>query len=122
MAKTWVLDTETKGTGAEMVPLERLEKKLRSRGVRPAISPKRKPPPAPAPEPRAPWRFKVVDVVSRSVLAEDADAGTTLEVLRGTRSIVDVRIYVWRPKEGGWELLTFDERKILWDLREADAA
>jgi hypothetical protein len=122
MAKTWVLDTETKGTGAEMVPLERLEKKLRSRGVRPAISPKRKPPPAPAPEARAPWRFKVVDVVSRSVLAEDADARTTLEVLRGTRSIVDVRIYVWRPKEGEWELLTFDERKILWDLREADAA
>ena len=56
------------------------------------------------------------------VLAEDADARTTLDVLRGTRSIVDVRIYVWRPKEGEWELLTFDERKILWDLRQADAS
>jgi hypothetical protein len=27
MAKTWVLDTETKGTGANMVPLERVQKK-----------------------------------------------------------------------------------------------
>jgi hypothetical protein len=27
MAKTWVLDTETKGTGANMVPLDKVEKK-----------------------------------------------------------------------------------------------
>ena len=27
MAKTWVLDTETKGTGANMVPLEKVQKK-----------------------------------------------------------------------------------------------
>ena len=27
MAKTWVLDTETKGTGANMVPLEKTQKK-----------------------------------------------------------------------------------------------
>ncbi|MGH2716254.1 MAG: hypothetical protein ACRDM7_20700 [Thermoleophilaceae bacterium] len=27
MAKTWVLDTETKGTGANMVPLENVQKK-----------------------------------------------------------------------------------------------
>lgn len=30
----WVLDTETKGTGAEMVPLERLEKRKRLQGER----------------------------------------------------------------------------------------
>jgi hypothetical protein len=27
MGKTWVLDTETKGTGANMVPLEKVERK-----------------------------------------------------------------------------------------------
>ena len=31
MAKAWVLDTDTKGTGAEMVPLEKLERQ-RQRG------------------------------------------------------------------------------------------
>jgi hypothetical protein len=118
MAKTWVLDTETKGTGAEMVPLERLQQKLASRGVRPVTAPKLAPRPEPLPEPRQPWRFKVVDVASRRVLAEDADARATLGVLRGVRSVVDVRIYVWRPEESEWELLRIDERKVLWDLRE----
>jgi hypothetical protein len=42
--KTWVLDTETKGTGANMVPLEKVLKK-----PEPAAAQRR---PAPAPEPR----------------------------------------------------------------------
>ena len=39
MGKTWVLDTETKGTGANMVPLEKTQEKAASqpeRGSRPA--------------------------------------------------------------------------------------
>jgi hypothetical protein len=39
MAKTWVLDTETKGTGAEMVPIEKTLKKS-------ADKPARRPAPA----------------------------------------------------------------------------
>jgi hypothetical protein len=118
MAKTWVLDTETKGTGAEMVPLERLQEKLASKGVRPVIAHKAAPrPAAPAPQ-RERWKFKVVDVMTKRVLAGDVDARATLEVLRGVRSVVDVRIYVWRPQEEEWELLTFDQRKLLWDLRD----
>ena len=119
MGKTWVLDTETKGTGAEMVPLEKLQQKLASKGVRPVTAPKREPRPEPTPEPREPWRFKVVDLLSRRVLTENADARATLEVLRGIRSVVDVRIYIWRPRESEWELLTLDQRRILWDLRES---
>jgi hypothetical protein len=42
--KTWVLDTETKGTGANMVPLEKVLKQ-----PEPAAAPRR---PAPAAEPR----------------------------------------------------------------------
>lgn len=36
MAKVWVLDTETKGTGANMVPLEKLQAKPEPRRRRPA--------------------------------------------------------------------------------------
>jgi hypothetical protein len=39
MAKTWVLDTDTKGTGANMVPLEKVQEKAdapRRRVSRPA--------------------------------------------------------------------------------------
>jgi hypothetical protein len=42
--KTWVLDTETKGTGANVVPLEKVLKKPEQ------AAPRRRP--APAPEPR----------------------------------------------------------------------
>jgi hypothetical protein len=55
MAKTWVLDTDTKGTGARMVPLEDV---LENPDAKPK-APERKRQPAPQPskpaaEPRAP--------------------------------------------------------------------
>lgn len=34
MARTWVLDTDTKGTGASMVPLEKVEKEAGERSER----------------------------------------------------------------------------------------
>jgi hypothetical protein len=52
MGKTWVLDTETKGTGANMVPLEKVQKRADAeprRAARPAGA-------APAPRPAAPAR------------------------------------------------------------------
>jgi len=50
MAKTWVLDTDTKGTGARMVPLEDVLQKREPR-PRPAA-----PPPAPKPTEGPPAR------------------------------------------------------------------
>ena len=41
MAKTWVLDTETKGTGANVVPLEKLQKEAATRP--PDVKPPRRP-------------------------------------------------------------------------------
>ena len=35
MGKVWVLDTETKGTGAAMVPLEKAQKQPEPRKARP---------------------------------------------------------------------------------------
>jgi hypothetical protein len=120
VGKTWVLDTETKGTGAEMVPLEKLQEKLASKGVRPVMAHTPTARPSPPAAPREPWKFKVVDVMTKRVLAEDADARATVEALRGLRSVVDVRIYLWLPQESEWQLLTFDQRKLLWDHRDAD--
>jgi hypothetical protein len=122
VGKIWVLDTETKGTGAEMVPLEKANRRSAGGGPRQVIAPKPKQRPEPAPAPRGPLRFKVVDVMTQLPLAEDADTRSTLEVLEGVRSIVDVRIYAWRPEDEDWKPLTFDEKKRLWNLRGAATA
>ena len=120
MAKTWILDTETKGTGANVVPLEREEK---PREPRPLVVPKRpRPRPMPAPEPRAPRTFKIVDLSSREVLAEDTNARETVAALKDVDSIVDVHIFVREPKAQRWRLLTMSEQQALWHHREAPSA
>jgi hypothetical protein len=120
MAKIWVLDTETKGTGAEMVPLEKVLERRPGRDLRPEfVAPgSRREPPADAPAPaKEPYRFKVLNVMTRQVLAEDVDARTTLELLRGFRSVVDVTVSVWDGELDRWRVLTLDEQKRLWGLR-----
>ena len=114
--KVWVLDTETKGTGAQMVPLEQVERKPGAPEpfwVPPKPRPK---PPKPA-EPRAPRRFRVIDVATRELLADGADARTTLDVLGRVRSSVDVTLYVWEPGIDAWRLLTLAEQRSLWQRR-----
>jgi hypothetical protein len=118
MAKVWVLDTSTKGTGATMVPLDSILRKPARRGDAIYVPPPR-PPKARAPEkPRSARVFKVIDVRSREVLAEDATARATIDVLNGVRAIVDVNIYVWMPSAKKWRLLTFDEQRLLWSRRD----
>jgi hypothetical protein len=122
----WVLDTETKGTGAEMVPLERLEERKRLMGDRERIrviarrDPDAPIEPATEPEgPRAPRRFKVVNVLSRQVLAENVGVSEALEALRGVGSVVDAKVYVWEPSEDDWRPLTIAERRTLWGFRNS---
>lgn len=116
MAKTWVLDSETKGTGANMVPLERV---LRKPGAEPvpgfALPPLK--PPAVGTQPRQPRAFKVVNVMTGQVLAEDVDARAAVEVLGDVRSIVDVFVFVWEPEAERWQRLTFGETRVLWEHR-----
>ena len=98
----WVLDTETKGTGAQMVPLEKVLRQPASEPERRRARPLPKPrPQREAPEPVPPRRFRVIDALSRQVLADDANAPETLEVLRGVAQPVDVSIYVWEPRAAG---------------------
>ena len=116
MAKKWVLDTETKGTGAQMLPLEKVLREPAGKPARRPVPPRR-PKPAPAPGPTAPRRFKVVDVMTREVLAEGAGTRATVDLLKDVRSIVDVAIYVWSDRLEGWQLLSIAESKMLWNLR-----
>jgi hypothetical protein len=120
MGKVWVLDTETKGTGAQMVPLEKVLEKAGPKPG-PVYAPQRpapKPEPDAAPAPKAPHRFRVVDVMTEQVLAEDAGTRTTVDVLKDVRSVVDVRISVWDPEGERWRLLTLAEQQALWALRD----
>ena len=120
MGKVWVLDTETKGTGAQMVPLEKTLKQPAAEPVRrrARTAPKQKPREREA-EPAAPRRFRVIDALSREVMAEDAGLADTVELLGDVRQPVDVSVYVWEPKADDWRLLTRRERSLLWDRRRA---
>jgi hypothetical protein len=116
MATRWVLDTQTKGTGATMVPLESVLKKG-SDTVEGFRLPDRKVPGEPPPA-RQPHRFKVVDVLSREALAEDVDVRGAVAALSGVRSVVDVNIYVWDPEGERWRMLNFAQRRTLWEHRD----
>jgi hypothetical protein len=130
MGKVWVLDTATKGTGAEMVPLEKLLERRRSAPAGERVKVIRRKPdggagergdaadPGDAP---APHRFKVVDAVTRQVLAEDADAREAVAALSGLRSVIDARIDVWEPAIREWRPLSLGEKKVLWGFRPRSA-
>jgi len=120
MGKIWVLDTETKGTGANMVPLEKVLERPDARREHERIFVPRKPHPRPpeAPPPPEPPLFKVVDLLTRETLAEDADGRTTVDVLKGIRSVVDVTISRWDYETEQWRLLSLDERRAIWQLRD----
>ena len=120
----WVLDTETKGTGAEMVPLEKLQARRRSAPEAPPLSVL-----GPAADPeleiesgpdeaRGPRRFKLVNVITRQLLGEGVGAREAIELLRGVRSIVDVHLYVWEPDDDRWRPLSFAEKKAFWAFRD----
>jgi hypothetical protein len=117
MAKTWILDSETKGTGAHMTPLE--DALAKPHGERELALVKLKRAPAPAPElaPPEPLRFKLVDVMSAHVLGEDIDARATVGLLEDMHSVLDARIFVRVPNTGRWRLLSLDEQKALWGFR-----
>jgi hypothetical protein len=113
--KTWVLDSGTKGTGAEMVPLEKVLKSPGSGTAPTVVSGRRRKPPAGEPEPRLPRRFKVVDVMTAQVLAEDVDARAALDAMSGAQAMVDLRVYVWQPRSRRWRMLTLAEQKAMWE-------
>ena len=117
MARKWILDTETKGTGAHVVPLDKVLRKPAPSGEPLYVPPKRVPRAPKEPEPAPPRSFKVVDVTTGRALGEDLDMRATVRVLEGLDSVVDVRIHIWDHKHERWVLLTLGEQKALWGFR-----
>jgi hypothetical protein len=119
MAKTWVLDTATKGTGAEVLPYEKTlhrprhepELALVKLGGSPAIV-------AEEEAPREPRRFKVVNVMTSQVIAEDVSLREAIDALGALSSVLDARISVWSPEQRRWRLLTLGQARALWDFRD----
>jgi hypothetical protein len=119
-SRVWVLDTETKGTGAEMVPLDKVLTRP-SPSPEPFTAPPRpQPRPQPAPAPRRPRRFRVVDVMTRQLLADGTGIHATLAALGEVRRSVDVNVFVWEPEGERWRLLTLGEQQQLWRRRRSD--
>jgi hypothetical protein len=118
MGRKWVLDTETKGTGAEMVPLERTAKRGLAAELATNVVAPRRPRHVEAPAGRSPRRFRVVDVMTNAVTVEDASARATVEALEDVRSVVDARVYVWEEDAARWRRLSLGEQKALWALRQ----
>lgn len=119
MGKTWILHTETKGTGAEMVPLERVTKRARAAKEQPFVAPKPRIKEPDQPTPKVPHRFRVVNLMTRETLADDVGVRDALDALDGIRSVVDVNIFVWDEQRERWRLLTFSEKHALWKLATA---
>jgi hypothetical protein len=122
MAKIWRLDTETKGTGAHVVPLQKAPERTAADEELVTITLERPPRRIEQPAPLGPLTFKVLDIRSGEVLAEGTETRETIDLLAGVRSVLDVRIYVWMQRAKRWRLLTLDEQRALWRFRERTAA
>ncbi len=117
MSKKWVLETETKGTGARVVPYEQtLTPARRERDLELVELGGPGPKPAAA-APPAPTVFKVVDVMSSQVLAEDVPVREAIAALEEVRSMLDVLVFTRAGDEDRWRLVTLDERRALWGFR-----
>jgi hypothetical protein len=81
------------------------------------VLPERRMPEPGQPGARQPRAFMVIDVMTRQVLAEGVDARATVSLLEDVRSIVDVTLFVWEPKDEDWRMLTFGESQALWQYR-----
>ena len=116
MAKTWVLDSETKGTGAHVKPLGADAARKREPELE-LVTLERAPRVAKAPAPVGPRQFKVVDVLGARALAEGVDTRAVVDLLGEMRSVLDARIYVRSSPTARWRLLTLAEHRELWGFR-----
>jgi hypothetical protein len=121
MGTTWVLRTDTKGTGAQMVPLEKAAERP-SEPEPQYVLPKLRKAQEASPEPRAPHRFRILDVMTRQTLADDVGTRDAVDALKSVRSIVDIIVYVWQPEKDRWRMLTLPEQRALWELASTTPA
>ena len=115
--KTWVIDTETKGTGAQVIPFSK-QPPPPAAPVRPQpVGRRRTPLPEPGAAPRAPRRFRAIGVMSRAVLADDVELPELLVALGRVAKVGDVSLFVWAVEAERWRLLTLAEQQAVWKRR-----
>jgi hypothetical protein len=118
MAKKWILQTETKGTGARRVRRESATG--RAAAPEPLHVPRKPQPRAPEPPtPRTPHRFRIVDVMTRQTLVDDGSAAEAVAALKGVRSTVDVTVSVWDRDRSRWRPVTMGEQQALFEFARA---
>ena len=133
MGRVWVLDTDTKGTGAEMVPLDTLlERKRSASEADPEKARRRKPrtrrqddvrrdsheDSRAAEASRARREFRLVNALSGQLIGERVDLRGACEVLAAARSVADVRVYVRERPDAPWRALTLREQRALRAQRQ----
>ncbi len=121
MARTWVLDTETKGTGAHIAPLDERPRSPEKPLSLTRMADPRPPRPNTAPEPRLPRRFKVVDVMASHTILDDVEAPVALAALAVMDKAIDARVYVREANSERWRLLTLAETRTLWNAARDSA-
>ncbi len=117
MGTIWVLDTETKGTGANMIPLERATK--RSAAPEHAFRVPEARAREEASAPKAPHRFRIVDVMTHRTLLDDGGVREAVSALAPVRSVVDVNVSVWDEERARWLPLAFGDQRRLLELARA---
>jgi len=122
MAKTWVLDSETKGTGAHIAPLPDGGRDRGREAELALVQLARPPRPERPSEPPPRASFRVVDVFGGEVLGEDLDAREAVDALGELRSALDARVYVRHAAGARWRLLTLADTRRLWTLAREGAA
>lgn len=117
MGRRWILETDTKGTGARVVPLEDARRDATSVREPAFVMPPRRSQSPAQPRVRRPPRFRVVDVRSGRVLAQGTDTRATVEALEHVGSVIDVHVFRWDHEGRRWRLLTHGEQAALWRFR-----
>jgi hypothetical protein len=113
--RIWVLDHETKGTGAEMVPLDKKQGTAERASAQPQFVVSKTERPAIPPPPRPAARFRVEDVMTRRELGADLDGKALMALLAGVRSAVDVTVSVRRGDDDTWRPVPVHQRRLLWE-------
>src|SRR4051812_45910712 len=111
MAKTWVLDSETKGTGAHIAPLPAGHGERARQAELALVQLARPPRRRAAPEAPVKASFKVTDVLSGAVLGEDLDARSAVQALARMRSALDARVWVRHGASSRWRMLSLGDTR-----------
>ena len=68
------------------------------------------------PVPRAPRRFRIVDVMTAQPVLDDGSTREAVDALKDVRSIVDVHVFLWDEEDARWRPLTFGEQRAMMAL------